>query len=306
MEPIAPTLKQLRYLTALYEAGHFGRAAQACHITQSTLSSGIRELETLLGATLVERSKRMVRFTPLGDQVTQKAYEVLRQADELLDLISASGTPLSSSLRMGVIPTIAPFYLPKVLPALRNAYPQLKLYLKEDMSHIICDALARGQLDVILLALPFSCGDVEEVHLFNDPFYAAFRPEDCDKLGVDGAQGSEIDPVRLARQRLLLLEEGHCLKDHALAACGHPQLRSDDSLLGTSLHTLVQMVDNQLGVTLLPQLAIEGGILDGTGLITCPLAGSTPYREIGLVWRRGSPRQEEYRLLAAFLKEHTM
>lgn len=300
MDAIAPTLRQLRYLTALYETGHFGRAAQACHVTQSTLSSGIRELETLLDTSLVERSKRMVRFTPLGERVAHKAYDVLRQADELVDLVSASGTPLSSSLRMGVIPTIAPFYLPKVLPALRATYPNLKLYLKEDMSHIVCDALARGQLDVVLLALPFSCGDVEEAHLFNDPFYAAYRPEE--KEGLHFIKKA-VDPSALAHQKLLLLEEGHCLKDHALAACGHPQLRSDGSLLGTSLHTLVQMVDNRLGITLLPKLAIDGGILDGTKLEVSPLAGSTPYREIGLIWRKNSPRSEEFQLLADFLKK---
>lgn len=301
MEPIAPTLRQMRYLTALYETQHFGKAAQACHVTQSTLSSGIRELETLLDTVLVERSKRMVRFTPLGEQVVHKAYEVLRQADELVDLVSAAGSPLSSSLRMGVIPTIAPFYLPKVLPKLREAYPHLKLFLKEDMSHVVCDALSRGQLDVVLLALPFACGDVEETHLFNDPFFAAFRPEDGDDLAFD--KNGAVEPQAMARQRLLLLEEGHCLKDHALAACGHPQLRSDGSLLGTSLHTLVQMVDNRLGVTLLPKLAIDGGILDGTSLEVKPLAGSTPYREIGLIWRKGSPRASEYRILADFLKK---
>lgn len=300
MEAIAPTLRQLRYLTALYETGHFGRAAQACHVTQSTLSSGIRELETLLDTSLVERSKRMVRFTPLGERVAHKAYEVLRQADELVDLVSASGTPLSSSLRMGVIPTIAPFYLPKVLPALRASYPNLKLYLKEDMSHIVCDALSRGQLDVVLLALPFACGEVEEEHLFNDPFYAAYRPEEKDGLEFNK---KAVEPGSLAKKRLLLLEEGHCLKDHALAACGHPQLRSDGSLLGTSLHTLVQMVDNRLGVTLLPKIAIDGGILDGTKLEISPLAGSTPYREIGLVWRKNSPRRDEFLLLAEFLKK---
>lgn len=300
MDAIAPTLRQLRYLTALYETGHFGRAAQACHVTQSTLSSGIRELETLLDTSLVERSKRMVRFTPLGERVAHKAYDVLRQADELVDLVSASGTPLSSTLRMGVIPTIAPFYLPKVLPALRATYPNLKLYLKEDMSHIVCDALARGQLDVVLLALPFSCGDVEEAHLFNDPFYAAYRPEEKESLHFIK---KSVDPTALTHQKLLLLEEGHCLKDHALAACGHPQLRSDGSLLGTSLHTLVQMVDNRLGITLLPKLAIDGGILDGTKLDVSPLAGSTPYREIGLVWRKNSPRGEEFQLLAEFLKK---
>ncbi|MFZ5608311.1 MAG: LysR substrate-binding domain-containing protein [Pseudomonadota bacterium] len=295
MQPITPTLKQLRYLTALHEAQHFGHAAEICFVTQSTLSSGIRELESLLGATLVERTKRIVRFTPLGEEVVAKAYEVLRLAEEMVDLVSAAGEPLASGLRMGVIPTIAPFYLPKVLPRLRAAYPKLKLFLKEDMSHPLCEALARGQLDVVILALPFACGEVEEAHLFSDPFYAAFRAEDMPDAGI------VVDPARLTRERLLLLEEGHCLKDHALAACGNPKLRADGAILGTSLHTLVQMVDNGLGITLLPKLAIDGGILDGTSLVVRPLAGGAPHREIGLIWRRGSPRAAEYRLLADFL-----
>ncbi|GAB4136932.1 MAG: hydrogen peroxide-inducible genes activator [Sphingomonadales bacterium] len=301
MSPHPPTLRQLRYLTALFESGHFGKAAKACHVTQSTLSTGLRELEALLGASLVERTKRAVRFTPLGERVAAKAYEVLRQADELVDLVTAAGEPLASELRMGVIPTIAPFYLPKVLPALRAAYPKLKLYLKEDMSHVICEGLNRGQLDVLLLALPYACGDVETAHLFNDPFYAGFRPEDMPEAAA--APQTPVSPAALTQHRLLLLEEGHCLKDHALAACAHPALSPDEAILGTSLHTLVQMVDNHLGVTLLPKLAIDGGILQGTGLVVRPLAGSTPYREIGLIWRQGSPRAAEYHLLADFLRK---
>src|SRR3954470_12059543 len=163
-----PTIKQLQYVVALREHGHFGRAAEACYVSQSTLSAGLRELETLLGVTLVERTRRVVRFTALGERIADKAVRVLRQADELAELARAEGQPLHGELRMGVIPTIAPFLLPALLPRLRRQWPDLKLYLREETSQAACDALGRGQLDCVLLALPFACGEVEKAELFDD------------------------------------------------------------------------------------------------------------------------------------------
>src|SRR5918993_307672 len=182
MATYLPTLKQLQYLVALKDHGHFGRAADACFVTQSTLSAGIKELESLIGVTLVERTRRVVRFTPLGVRVAEKAQRILRETEDLADMVRASGKPLAGELRMGVIPTIAPFLLPTLLPRLRRQWPDLKLYLREETSHAACDALRRGQLDCVLLALPYACGDVERADLFDDRLMVAFPPGAADAL----------------------------------------------------------------------------------------------------------------------------
>lgn len=290
-----PTLKQLQYLTALHQHGHFGRAADAACVTQSTLSAGLRELETGLGTVLVERTQRVVRFTPLGERIVAKAYIVLREADELAIMASGSGKPLVGDLRLGVIPTIAPFLLPLLLPELRDGFPDLKLYLREDLTVTACEALARGQLDCLLLALPYPCGEVTVKPLFRDPFYLAFHPADFD------GTAPYVLPEAIDDARLLVLEDGHCLRGHALEACGRPELRTDSSHVGTSLHTLVQMVANRLGLTLLPEMAIMGGILTGTSVQARPLEGRQSAREIALAWRSTSPRADEFELLAKVL-----
>jgi LysR family hydrogen peroxide-inducible transcriptional activator len=197
---------------------------------------------------------------------------------------------------MGVIPTIAPFLLPTLLPRLRTQWPDLRLYLREETSQAACDALHRGKLDCVLLALPYACGDVEVADLFDDRLMVAFPPGAADGL-PETVPASAIDEASL-----LLLEDGHCLKDHALAACNRPELRAEASILGTSLHTLVQMVDNGLGTTLVPEMAVEAGILGGTGVIARRLDAAHPARRIALVWRKGSPREKEFRLLADALK----
>lgn len=296
MSTYLPTLKQLQYLIALADHGHFGRAADACFVTQSTLSAGLRELESLIGITLVERTRRVVRFTPLGLRVADKARRVVREAEELAELARAAGKPLCGELRMGVIPTIAPFLLPRILPRLRTTWPDLKLYLREETTGAACDSLHRGHLDCILLALPYHCGDIESCDLFEDRLFVAF-PENA-----GASLPRAITPQDIDETRLLLLEDGHCLKDHALSACNRPELRAEAQMLGTSLHTLVQMVDNDLGVTLLPEMAIRGGILDNTNVIARPLDAEHPTRRIALVWRKGSPREKEFRLLADALR----
>jgi len=296
MSSYLPTLKQMQYLVALKEHGHFGRAADACFVTQSTLSAGLRELESLIGVTLVERTRRVVRFTGLGDRIADKARRVLREAEELSDLARAAGKPLAGELRMSVIPTIAPFMLPHVLPRLRADWPELKLYLREEPSGAACDSLSHGHVDCVLLALPYVCGDVESAGLFDDRLYVAFPRAEADGVG------ETIDPATIDENRLMLLEDGHCLKDHALAACNRPELRAGATMLGTSLHTLVQMVDNGLGLTMLPQMAITAGILDNTSIVARPLDSRNPSRRIALVWRKGSPREKEFRLLSDVLK----
>jgi LysR family hydrogen peroxide-inducible transcriptional activator len=297
MSTYLPTLKQLQYLAALSDHGHFGKAAEACFVTQSTLSAGIRELETLIGVVIVERNRRVVRFTPLGERIAAKARRVLREAEELADMARAAGSPLSGELRMGVIPTIAPFLLPGLLPRLRTAFPDLKLYLREETSQAACDSLHRGQLDCVLLALPFGCGEVDAEELFDDRLFVALPPSDAANAP------DVIRPEDIDQSRLLLLEDGHCLRDHALSACNRPELRAEAAMLGTSLHTLVQMVGNGLGVTLIPHMAIEAGLLAGTGAVARPLEATHAFRRIALIWRKGSPREKEFRLLAGALMD---
>ena len=290
-----PTLKQLQYLVALREHGHFGKAADSCFVTQSTLSAGLRELETLLGVTLVERTRRVVRFTALGEKIADKAVRVIREAEELAELARAEGRPLHGELRLGVIPTIAPFLLPAMLPLLRKEWPSLKLYLREETSHAACEALHRGQLDCVLLALPFACGDVESAPLFEDRLFVAFP-------GGEAPAGTMVSVDDIDEKRMLLLEDGHCLKDHALSACNRPDLRAHAAMMGTSLHTLVQMVDNGLGVTFVPAMAIESGILEGTRVDAKPLRSDHGFRRVALIWRRSSPRESEFQLLATALR----
>lgn len=290
-----PTVRQLQYLVALRQSGHFGRAAEACYVTQSTLSAGIRDLEAVLGATLIERTRRVVRFTPLGERIADKAVRVIREAEDLAEMARAEGQPLHGALRMGVIPTIAPFLLPAMLPRLRAEWPNLKLYLREETSQAACEALHRGQLDCVLLALPYACGEVDSLPLLDDALYVAFPRGEA-------PAGDSVDVRGIDETRMLLLEDGHCLKDHALSACNRPDLRANAAMMGTSLHTLVQMVDNGLGITFLPAMAIDAGILAGTGIEAKPLRSDHGFRRIALIWRRSSPRESEFQLLGAAIR----
>jgi LysR family hydrogen peroxide-inducible transcriptional activator len=292
-----PTLKQLQYLVALKEHGHFGKAADSCFVTQSTLSAGIRELESLIGITLVERTRRVVRFTALGDRIVEKAHRVLREAEELAAIAEASGKPLTGELRMSVIPTIAPFLLPHLLPKLRAERPELKLYLREETTQAAIESLRHGNVDCVLLALPFPTGELDSEFLFQDRLYVAF-PRDDPRDPPEW-----IAPEMIDETKLLLLEDGHCLKDHALAACNRPEIRASAMMMGTSLHTLVQMVDNGLGMTIMPEMAIAGGILNHTQITARPLRSERSHRDIALVWRKNSPREKEFRLLAELLRD---
>src|SRR5262249_8844187 len=241
-----PSLRHLWHLTALHDHGHFGRAAEACHVTQSTLSASIKELESVLETTLVDRSKRRIVFTPVGIETVERARRIVKEVEALLSFPPVSREPLSGTLRMGTIPPIGPFLLPRVLPSLRQAYSRLRLYLVEDLTERLIESLRRGQLDVVLLALPYDCGAVETVILFEDPF----------EVGLSRAhpltKETAVKPQSLWHEDLLLLKDGHCLRDHALSACHLADRRMTEGFEATSLTTLVQMVDNGLGTTLLP------------------------------------------------------
>lgn len=291
-----PTLKQLRHLAALAEHGHFGRAAKAAHVTQSTLSASLKELEQTLGAALVDRTQRRVVFTPLGREVVERARRLLEDAESLAELARARGKPLTGPLRFGVIPTISPFFLPRVLPGLRRAYPSLQLHLVEDQTARLVEQLNDGKLDVLLLALPYDIPSAETALVARDAF-SLVCPKDHPL-----AKSAPVKPASLQHETLLLLRDGHCLRGHALDACALADRRKSAGVEATSLHTLVQMVDNGLGVTLLPQIAIDAGILRGTQLVARPLDGARASRDLGLVWRRGTARRAEFELLAKELK----
>ena len=291
----SPSLRQWQYLVSLAENRHFGRAAEACFVTQSTLSAGIQELETQLDAALVDRTKRKVVLTPLGEELAGRARELLAQAEDMVLLARAASVPLSGPLRLGVIPTISPFLLPRVLPALRKRFPDLKLFLREDLTARLVEQLQAGKLDLLLIALPYEGGALDTITLFDDDFLLACRSDHA------LARRNSVKLDDLAAAPLLLLEDGHCLRDHALAACRLPPSPRRDGFSATSLHTLVQMVDNGLGVTLLPQLALDAGILRGTDVTTRPLNDSNAARRIGLAWRRGTQRAKEFTLFGEAL-----
>lgn len=292
-----PSLRQLRHLVALADEAHFGRAAAACHVTQSTLSASLMALEELLGAPLVDRTSRKVVFTPLGNEVVGRARKLLIDAEELALAAKAAAEPLSGLLKLGAIPTIGPFLLPAVLPRLRRRFPRLKLYLREDLTARLFEMLDRGELDVALIALPYEAPNVEAHALFDDPFVVAMPRDDA------RAKLRRISPSALSSGPLLLLAEGHCMRGHALSACRLPRSADATSLEATSLLTLVQMVENGLGTTLLPQLAIDGGLLRGSKVITRPLEANAEKRSVGVAWRKGTRRAEEFALLGRAIAE---
>jgi len=293
---VLPSLRQLRHLVALAEHGHFGRAARASHVTQSTLSASIKELEQTLGAVLIDRGQRRALLTPLGRDTVERSRRVLAEAQELVRAAREGGAPLAGELRLGVIPTISPYLLPPILPRLRKAHPRLRLFLVEDLTERLVAQLDAGTLDALLLALPCDCGTNETTGLGSDPFSVVVP------RGHPLAVLERVPPERLRGEPLLLLKDGHCLREHALAACALRDAAAPEGFEATSLLTLVQMVDNGIGITLLPQMALDAGILRGTGLAAVPLGGLRPSREIGLAWRRGSARRVEFQMLAGELR----
>jgi LysR family hydrogen peroxide-inducible transcriptional activator len=294
-----PTLRQLQYLKLLAEHGSFSRAAEAAHVTQPTLSAGVQELEKVLGAPVVDRGRSGVILTPVGEEAVRRAKDVLARAEDLVQAARSAGQPLSGRFRLGVIPTVAPFLLPRALPALRQRFPSLKLYLREDQTARLIAALKSGSLDAALIALPFDTSGIDTVHVGDDELLAAV-PANHPLL----AQPT-VDPAALERESVILLEDGHCLREHALAACGlKPQrsLSGEESFAATSLPTLVQMVSSGLGMTFLPAMAVDAGLTEGAAVGVRPLQAKAPSREIVVAWRAGSSRETEARLLAGALE----
>jgi LysR family hydrogen peroxide-inducible transcriptional activator len=303
MTPL-PSPQQLRYLIALCDQQHFGRAAEQVAVTQSTLSAGILALERQLDAPLLDRSagKRVV-FTPLGLELVARARKALDALEEVTEAAAAARAPMSGALRLGIIPTIGPFLLPRLMPALRQSFPRLRLYLREDTTDRLQARLAEGRLDVLLLALPSTSAETEQVALGRDEFFAALPS------GHPLAASDTVAPQVLHGERLLLLEDGHCLRDQALEFCGYArgeQPRRDpgepEGFAATSLFTLVQMVAGGLGVTLLPRLAGEAGLTAGTNLVLRPFSGAGGWRTLGLVWRAQAPRATDYRALVPLIR----
>jgi len=286
--PALPSLTQLRYLIALHEERHFGRAAERAFVTQSTLSASLRDLEETLDVVLVERDRRHVVFTPIGEVVVERARELVSQAKDLVDLCASARHPLTGDFRLGVIPTIAPFVLPRTLPRLRSEFPKLRLLLREDLTAVNIERLLAGQLDAALIALPYDLPpSLEAVALFEDEFLF---------VTTDPALGAADSPLPIERidpDRLLLLEDGHCLREHALAACSMRDARNPQTFAATSLITLTHMVESGLGNTLLPELAIAGGVLSGTSLYARRFTPRGPARMIALAHRRTSARKHE-------------
>lgn len=292
-----PTLKQLKYLCAVADRQHFGHAAKSCYVSQSTLSAGIQELEETLGVSLVERNNRNVLLTSLGQDVVDRGREILVEIEDLISMCESSGAPFSGKLRLGVIPTIAPFLLPRMLRALRETHPDFKLFIREDQSQPLVDSLHAGELDVLLLALPFPADNVDNMTLSVDPFVLA-----C-PLDHTLSAKSPLHSSDLQGESLLLLEDGHCLREHALEACKLRDNQISVPYQATSLTTIVQMVANGIGITLLPKMAVDADITAGTELAVIPFGEVGVSREIGLMWRKKTPRQTEFRLLGEFIQQ---
>jgi LysR family hydrogen peroxide-inducible transcriptional activator len=291
-----PSVKQLQYLLALHEHQHFGRAAEACFIGQSTLSAAIANLEETMHTQLLERDHKTFIFTSLGEDVVRQARHIIEQCEELTEFAKSQGKPMAGPFRLGCIPTIAPFVLSEVMALCRERYPDLQLLLREDTSENSLHALAEGRLDIVLLALPYETGAFHTEILAQDAFKLVLHK---DWLG----RGFNQDISQWPDESIFLLEREHCLTGHAVKACELQDSRKVNPFFATSLHTLTQMVNNKLGVTFMPQMAINTGLLDGTELITQPPTSGNAYRDIGVAWRPTSTKARSYRLMTSLISE---
>jgi len=293
------TLQELRYLVALAEKGHFVRAAEACHVGQPTLSTQLKKLEEYLGVTLFERNKHQLRATPIGEQIIEQARIALGVVAQIKELARRGHDPMNGPLRLGVIPTLGPYLIPHLLPDIRDRFPDLHLFLREDLTSHLLERLRQGRLDALLLALPVRGDDVAVMELFREAFVVALPK------GHRLAAKRRLTEPELASENVLLLEEGHCMRDQALAICGAHASDQREELKATSIETLRQMVAAGVGCTLLPRLAS----LPGAGSVheemvqIRPFAAPEPTRTIGLVWRRNYPRESTVRSLGAMIRE---
>jgi len=290
------TLQELKYLVALADHGHFGRAAEACCITQSTLSTQLKKLEDFLGVTLFDRSLKRVTPTPIGQEILQAARNIVEESERIKNLAKHAQDPMARTLRLGVIPTLGPYYLPHALTLVHKKHAGLRMLLREEMTPQILEHLIVGQLDAGLLALPVEDDNLRIEPLFYEPFFAALPADHAlvkrDKLKV----------ADLMSEKLLLLDEGHCLRDQALDVCG-ANSKGREEVRATSLETLRQMVGLGLGVTLLPALSVDAGPrISKKSVEIRPFTSPVPGRTIGLVWRKRAPFPETFERLAATLK----
>jgi len=292
-----PTIRQLQYLVAVIELRHFGKAAERCFVTQSTLSAGIQELEAMLGVKLLERTKRKVIPTRLGTALLEKSQQLLQLAAEMVDIAHSDARLLSGRLRLGVIPTISPFLLPRVLPGIRERFSALELFLLEDQTARLLERLATGDLDAAILALPYDIGNLEREVFWDENFWVAFPGKH--RLSTGGPVASEDLPI----DELLLLEEGHCFRDHALTACHMQALRYSAAFQGTSLYTLIQMVAGGQGITFIPEMAIDSELIKQSNICFRPLSEHGPHRQISLVWRPSFHRKQDLHLLTECMGE---
>lgn len=290
---IGLTLKQLRYFDALARHRHFGRAADACSISQPALSLQIKELETMFGAPLVERGAREIRLTPVGEGLLDKARRILLAVEELDDLVRASRGPLAGRLRMGVIPTVAPYFLPNMIAALSQRFPELELNLRESVTQSLIDDLQDGRIDLAVVALPVSEPTLTEFALFNEDFVLVRTAQDADK--------PVPCPQTLQTMRLLLLEEGHCFRDQALSFCQFGDSRPGALMEGSSLSTLVQMVAAGMGVTLIPEMAVDMETRSADVSIA-RFPDPSPARTIGMVWRKSNPLSDQLMQIGAIIR----
>ena len=287
-----PSLRQLRYLIAVSDKLNFTQAAESCFVTQSTLSAGIKDLEATLGSLLVERERHSVMMTPVGTEVVERARRLLAEAEDLTEWARNAERPMSGLLKLGVIPTIAPFLLPAVLPAVRTRYPELKVALREDLTRNLLSRLAAGQIDFALIALPYDTGNLQVQPLFDE------------ELLLIAPAGREADMPRdigkLDPEALLLLEEGHCLRGHTLGGCRLDEPRVT-GMEATSLFTLAQMVEGGLGMALLPDMTLRSGLLGHMNLVAHRFSEPRPRRTIALVARSSNARQECFSRLAELI-----
>jgi LysR family hydrogen peroxide-inducible transcriptional activator len=283
------TMKHLRYFEALARHGHFGRAAEACSISQPALSVQIKELEALLGAPLIERSARQIRLSSLGEEFANRARDILRAVDEIEDLVRTAHRPFGGRLRLGVIPTVAPYLLPNLITDLVGQYPDLEVLPRESVTRTLIGDLIEGRLDAAIVALPVSEPALHERALFEEEFVLVRPREDA---------GEPVPkPEHLREMRLLLLEEGHCFRDQALAFCGSRSSPPRHVMQGSSLSTLVQMVGVGIGITLIPEMAIS--IEAGSAPVSVArLPPPRPFRTIGMVWRKTTPLSDQFELIA--------
>jgi len=288
-----PTIKQLRYYIALVENNHFGKAASSCFVSQSAFSVAIKELESILDGRLVDRTNKSVTVTNLGKETYNQAKIVMQELSCLVDISQGHKLPFTGKLSLGIIPTIAPFLLAKFIFKLQKKYPDLELYLHEDMTLKLYEKLMNGDLDVILIALPYALKNIESLTLFNDSFHLAYHP----KSKWVKKQGSIVLPND---ESVLLLEDGHCMRDHALSACKLKDFDKVSKYTASSMLTLVEMVKSDIGITFLPEMSLDSSLISSAA-INIQKLDKDSYRQIGLVWRKGSARAEEFKLLGDFI-----